>query len=165
MPPEVADCRARKARWIVQCWNALTELMCMPCTASSRQRLRSRNPLSALPSPAPSLGLLRGGLRCHRSSWAVPNEVMPSPPHCVRRASAAPIARRSNGRGYGPISRVKIGGSRLFPERVVTLLLSGVHLRDIPARLRASEHSSTPEFQDARRRSRSRDRGVGRRRM
>ena len=31
---------------------------------------------------------------------------------------------------------IKIGGSRLFPQRVVTLLLAGIHFSEIPARLR-----------------------------
>ena len=51
-----------KSAMICALLEAVTELMCMYAQASSRQR---RNPLSALPSSAPSLGLLRGGLRCH----------------------------------------------------------------------------------------------------
>ena len=40
---------------------------------------------------------------------------------------------------------IKIGGSRLFPQRVVTLLLAGIHFSEIPERLRDTNKYSADQ--------------------
>src|SRR4051794_23020131 len=112
-----------KARLVAHCWNAVTELMCMHAQASSRQR---RNPLPALPSPA---------LRFWEGARSMEN----LGPFLSANAVAAQL--RAQGKRCGDRTPyewarqhailVKIGGSRLFPSRIVELLLAGTPLAEI----------------------------------
>jgi hypothetical protein len=90
------------------------------------------NPLSALPSPAPFFGsecMSSEHLGPFLTSAGVAAKLTANGKRCAERT---PIewARR------WPGISIKIGGSRLFPQRVVTLLLAGIHFSEIPARLR-----------------------------
>jgi hypothetical protein len=132
----------------------------MYAQASSRQRVSGRlNPLSALPSPAPFW----------EGVWSMEN-LGP-----FLSASDVAAQLRAQGKSCGDRTpyewarqhsiSVKIGGSRLFPARFVELLLAGIPLADIPARLRERSQCATYELPKGRRpaRRRSAERGARRR--